>query len=388
MKIFLFHIIIVAFCLLPVVALGNDSKCIRGDCVNGNGIYLFPTGEKYDGEFKNGKINGDGIYTYQDGSKYIGEFASGVRHGQGILKTVEGVNYLGQWANDLPNGQGLKILVDGMQYAGEFKNGLMPNNGTLIMQDGSKLKIKWDYSQSLQKDWYMTATPGDTQKLSSQNSPKSSTDIEVSSQNLIARYRPPSQELDQSAESPPEQVVPKASNVHEVTVKEKVQTAEVSKRRISEAEKPANTSGKQTEVKFPQNLETTKTVEYARISVGANIRSDASLTSEIIYTVPPGYPVAVLANQADWLLVEDYQRRKGWVFASLVKKPKTVIIKVNKGNLHRGPSLKDDVIAQLDHGKIMPVLERKGEWIEVSDFEGLTGWLNYKAIWPAPEIKE
>ena len=135
-----------------------------------------------------------------------------------------------------------------------------------------------------------------------------------------------------------------------------------------------------------QNLETTKIVEYARISVGANIRSDASLTSEILHTVPPGYPVAVLARQADWLLVEDYQRRKGWVFESLVKKPKTIIIKVDKGNLRRGPSFKEDVMAQLDHGKIMPVLERTGEWLKVSDFEGLTGWLHREDIWPEVQM--
>jgi SH3-like domain-containing protein len=141
-------------------------------------------------------------------------------------------------------------------------------------------------------------------------------------------------------------------------------------------------------VKFPQNLEATKAVEYASISVGANIRSDASLTSEVLRTVPPGYPVAVLERQADWLLVEDYRGRKGWVYGSLVKEPRTVIIKVFKGNLRSGPSLKDDIIVQLDHGTLMSVLERSGDWLKVSDLEELNGWLYLKVIWPAAEKYE
>ncbi|KPJ98693.1 MAG: hypothetical protein AMJ60_07475, partial [Desulfobacterales bacterium SG8_35] len=140
------------------------------------------------------------------------------------------------------------------------------------------------------------------------------------------------------------------------------------------------------EMKLQENLESTKAIEYARISVGANIRSDASMTSKVLHTVPPGYPVAVLSRQADWLLVEDYRERKGWVFASLVKEPKTVIIKTSKGNLRNGPSLEDGIIVQLDHEKIMPVLERSGEWLKVTDFEGLTGWLHQRDIWPTVVI--
>ncbi|KPK27669.1 MAG: hypothetical protein AMJ61_04725, partial [Desulfobacterales bacterium SG8_35_2] len=133
---------------------------------------------------------------------------------------------------------------------------------------------------------------------------------------------------------------------------------------------------------FPQNSGTTKAMEHATIAVGANIRSDASLTSEVLRTVPPGYPVAVLERQGDWFLVEDFRERKGWVFASLVTELRTVIIKVYKGNLRSGPGLKDDIIKQLNHGTVMSVLERNGEWLKVSDSEELTGWLNREIIWP------
>ena len=38
------------------------AKCIEGDCINGNGTWLFEDGDKYIGEHKNGKANGEGTY--------------------------------------------------------------------------------------------------------------------------------------------------------------------------------------------------------------------------------------------------------------------------------------------------------------------------------------
>ena len=138
----------------------------------------------------------------------------------------------------------------------------------------------------------------------------------------------------------------------------------------------------------PQHLKITKAVEYASTTVGSNIRSDASLTSEVLHTVPPGYPVVVLERQADWLLIADYRGRKGWIYASLTTAPRTIIIKVSRGNLRSGPSLKDDIIVQLTHGTVMSVLERRGEWLKVSDSEELIGWLHLQVVWPATEMNE
>ena len=389
MKKLLFHMIIVTFCLLPVTASGGEGKCIEGDCINGAGVYSYPDGGKYNGEFKNGEITGNGAYTYPDGSRYTGEFANGVRHGQGTLKMVDGISYTGQWADDLPNGQGVNTLADGMQYSGEFKNGIMYGSGTLIMPDGNRLKIKWNNALPLQKEWYMTAASGNAQKLLSQEPQQHPGNVQDPPKDLITGKGTPSQKPDQPA-VPPEQVAPQAAELDEVAVKDVVQTEEISKRQLPEEAKikleTTSPAGKQDERepqgRFPQNAETTNTVEYAHITAGANIRSQASLTSEVLRTVPPGYPVIVVEKQADWLMVEDYRGRRGWVFASLVNKPGTVIIKVFKGNLRRGPSLKDDTIVQLDHGTIMSVLERKGEWLKVSDFKELTGWLHRKVVWP------
>jgi len=372
MKKILFHIIILAFCLPPKIALGDDGKCIEGDCANGKGIYL-----------------------YSDGSKYTGEFADGVRNGQGTLKIVGGIKYVGQWANDLPNGQGVKTLEDGMQYSGEFKNGVMHGIGTLIMPDGSKLKIKWDSALPSQENWHLTTIPGKTPMLSGQETQQSAEHMEAPSEDLSAGEAPPSQEPDQSA-VPPERVVPQAAEVDAPSVQDMVQPEETGESQPlaeedikSETAAPVGRQDSPTPKEIvPQNIKTENTAEYASITAGANIRSQASLTSDVLHTVPPGYPVIVLEKKPDWFRVEDYHGRKGWVYASLLTSPETVIIKVFKGNLRSGPSLKDSIMAKLDHGTIMTVLERKGDWLKVSDSKKLTGWLHRKVVWPATEMDE
>jgi len=39
-------------------------------------------GDKYDGEWSNGKPNGKGTMIYDDGRRYEGEWRDGIRHGR------------------------------------------------------------------------------------------------------------------------------------------------------------------------------------------------------------------------------------------------------------------------------------------------------------------
>lgn len=77
-----------------------SAQCVAGDCVNGQGTFIYPSGAKYIGSFKAGEIDGVGVCYYTDGSKYSG-----------------------QWKNRFPDGKGTKTYSDGTKRTGNWKKG-------------------------------------------------------------------------------------------------------------------------------------------------------------------------------------------------------------------------------------------------------------------------
>ena len=63
-------LILSILCLLSTQSWSQE--CISGNCVNGYGTYTYADGDKYVGEWGNGKRNGQGTYTYADGGKKAG----------------------------------------------------------------------------------------------------------------------------------------------------------------------------------------------------------------------------------------------------------------------------------------------------------------------------
>jgi antitoxin component YwqK of YwqJK toxin-antitoxin module len=115
----------------------GSTGCIKGDCENGQGTYTFTNGNKYVGEYKDGKPNGQGTFTYNDGDKYVGEYKDGKRNGQGTFTYNDGDKYVGEYKDGLKNGQGTYTWASGSKYVGEFKNSEFNGQGTYTYDDGS-----------------------------------------------------------------------------------------------------------------------------------------------------------------------------------------------------------------------------------------------------------
>ena len=85
----------------------QETGCISGDCENGQGTFIWSSGDKYVGEFKDSLYNGQGTYTYTNaapgyanGEKYVGEFKYGSKHGKGKNVRNDGNEYVIWHYND------------------------------------------------------------------------------------------------------------------------------------------------------------------------------------------------------------------------------------------------------------------------------------------------
>jgi hypothetical protein len=102
---------------------------------NGQGTHTFPSGDKYVGEYKDDKKHGKGTMT--SGSKYVGELKNGDMHGQGTMTWVSGAKYVGEFKDDKRHGNGTMTSASGAKYVGEFKDDKRHGKGTVTYADGT-----------------------------------------------------------------------------------------------------------------------------------------------------------------------------------------------------------------------------------------------------------
>lgn len=144
--------------------LASTSSCIKGDCENGFGIYVWGEGnwkgDKYIGEWKEGNMSGDGVYQWHSGSKYIGGWEDGKQSGYGSEIYVDGLKKVGSFSDakftgsstdtlgcfsgNCKDGYGIWIYKEGDKYEGYFKDGFRSGQGTYLYADGMKYVGSYD----------------------------------------------------------------------------------------------------------------------------------------------------------------------------------------------------------------------------------------------------
>ncbi len=183
--------------------------CVSGDCIEGQGVYIFPSGAVYSGQFQNGEVHGSGVCDYSDGSRYQGQWKNRFPDGQGTKTYPDGSRRTGRWergqpiddqgnlldllirlkpsesdradiqsgclAGDCESGSGTLAYPDGSRYdggfsagkpsgfgefqyannsryTGDFFNGLPHGRGTLFRADGTLLAGRWENGEFLGPD--------------------------------------------------------------------------------------------------------------------------------------------------------------------------------------------------------------------------------------------
>ena len=82
----------------------------KGPCF---GVYVFPSGDKYEGQWKDNKYDGQGTFTWSDGKKYVGQFKDNKKNGQGTFTFANGNKYVGQFQDDKYGGFGTFYNANG-----------------------------------------------------------------------------------------------------------------------------------------------------------------------------------------------------------------------------------------------------------------------------------
>ena len=106
------------------------------------GSVVYAKGNKYVGEFKDGKFNGQGTFFYLANDqfkdhRYVGDFKDGKRNGQGTFTLANGDKYAGAFKDEKRNGQGTFTLANGIKYVGAWKDDKSHGLGAIFASNGS-----------------------------------------------------------------------------------------------------------------------------------------------------------------------------------------------------------------------------------------------------------
>ena len=97
-------LITATFFIINIYALPQCPSDTSARWHNCFGTYTFGknsqwAGDKYVGEYKDGKYHGQGTTTYADGDKYVGELQDDKYHGQGTYTSKGGTELTGFFLN-------------------------------------------------------------------------------------------------------------------------------------------------------------------------------------------------------------------------------------------------------------------------------------------------
>jgi len=112
-----------------------------------------------------------------------------------------------------------------------------------------------------------------------------------------------------------------------------------------------------------------------------NLRTGPGTNHEAVWRLNRGYPLMVISRKGDWLQVRDFENDTGWVLQSLTARKPHFVTKAQDVNMRAGPGANHKVVAKIQYGEVLKSLEQRSGWAKVSTADGVTGWIARRLLW-------
>lgn len=113
----------------------------------------------------------------------------------------------------------------------------------------------------------------------------------------------------------------------------------------------------------------------------ANMRSGPGTKYDVLWQVEQYHPVIVVEKKGKWYKIKDFENDVAWLHESLLGKVNGVITIKDKCNVRSRPNTKSPVLFTVERGVPFKVLSRKGNWIKIEHADGDVGWIYKTLVW-------
>lgn len=113
-----------------------------------------------------------------------------------------------------------------------------------------------------------------------------------------------------------------------------------------------------------------------------NLRAGPGTESNVQWKLTQGYPLQVLESRGNWLRVRDFEGDEGWVARSVTSDARHHVVKASVLNLRAGPGTQHPVVAKAAYGDVLRTARRQGDWVQLQDPKGGgTVWAASELLW-------
>lgn len=116
----------------------------------------------------------------------------------------------------------------------------------------------------------------------------------------------------------------------------------------------------------------------------ANLRGGPGTKYERTWQVFKYMPLEKLNRKGSWYKIRDVDGDTHWIYGKLVTdKFKCAVVNVPEANIRSGPGTSHEKTAASPALRYysFKVLDTQGDWVQVKDEYGITGWIFRKLLW-------
>lgn len=112
-----------------------------------------------------------------------------------------------------------------------------------------------------------------------------------------------------------------------------------------------------------------------------NLRAGPGTDHKRLFQVSRDYPVKVLERRGDWAKVTDFEGDQGWVHTDLLADRRTVLVTADLVNIREGPATDQEVTFRAQRNVLLEHLGQEGGWVHVRHADGAEGWVHGRLVW-------
>lgn len=112
-----------------------------------------------------------------------------------------------------------------------------------------------------------------------------------------------------------------------------------------------------------------------------NMRSGPGTHTDILWELQKGYPLKVVSRKGNWLQVTDFENDRGWVARSLTGPTPYHVVKSRTAHVRQGPGTHHPIVGKAEYGDLFRTREKRPQWVRVERDDGKSGWIARSLLW-------